>query len=107
MKDFKEETEAKINRLANELGKELEIDELQFFTNDRNWRYTQVGGTIDWDLARKTLDVDNWVYDDGFGCQEFEGFITFKGLDTWLEREEYDGSEWWALRKKPTLKDYE
>mgnify|MGYP004462047043 CR=1 FL=1 len=104
MQNFKDETEGKLIRFANELGKELEIDELQF-TRLGGFKYTQVGGPIDWDAAKKALGLDNWVYDDGFGCQEFDGFITFKGLDTWLQRKEYDGSEWWVWHKKPTLGD--
>lgn len=40
-------------------------------------------------------------YDNGYGCQELFGTIVFKD-NTWLERGEYDGSEWWELRELPT-----
>lgn len=40
-------------------------------------------------------------YDNGYGGQELFGTIVFKD-GTWLERAEYDGSEWWAHRKLPT-----
>ena len=39
-------------------------------------------------------------YDDGFGGQELDGTIVFKD-GTWLERGEYDGSEWWEYKCKP------
>lgn len=40
-------------------------------------------------------------YDNGYGGQELFGTIVFKD-GTWLERGEYDGSEWWEHRKFPT-----
>lgn len=103
MSNFKTETESWIAKLLKDGSITNEIDELFFFSNGLD--YAQRGGTINWEAARKDLGLENWEYDSGFGCQEFEGFITFKDSNIWLEREEYDGSEWWALRKKPTLKD--
>ena len=47
----------------------------------------------------ETLDSIN--YDNGYGGQELFGNIVFKD-GTWLERGEYDGSEWWRLCKCPT-----
>ena len=44
----------------------------------------------------------NFRYDDGYGGQEISGFIVFKD-GTWLDRREYDGSEWWEHQIKPTL----
>lgn len=40
-------------------------------------------------------------YDNGYGGQELFGTIVFKD-NTWLERGEYDGSEWWERHKLPT-----
>lgn len=56
------------------------------------------------DLANmeKTFDVD---YDSGFGMTEIAEDLLVVGDDWWLERHEYDGSEWWefkTLPKKPT-----
>lgn len=36
-------------------------------------------------------------YYDGFGIQELYGYVVFND-NTWLEREAYDGSEWWEYR---------
>jgi len=50
----------------------------------------------------KFLDTLNSInYDNGYGGQELFGTIVFKD-GTWLERGEYDGSEWWEHRKLPT-----
>jgi len=40
-------------------------------------------------------------YDNGFGIQQFFGIIVFKD-GTWMERREYDGSEWWEHYRIPT-----
>ena len=46
----------------------------------------------------------HWNYDDGYGCQELDGTVLFDD-GTWLERKEYDGSEWWAYHRPPTVED--
>ena len=46
-------------------------------------------------------DLASINYDNGYGGQELFGTIVFKD-GTWLERGEYDGSEWWEHRKLPT-----
>ena len=50
------------------------------------------------DLA--TLDFE---YDNGYGSQELFGEIIFKD-GSWLERGEYDGSEWWSYKKASSKK---
>ena len=40
-------------------------------------------------------------YNDGFGLQQLFGTIVFKD-GTWMERREYDGSEWWEHYAVPT-----
>ena len=46
----------------------------------------------------------NFDYDDGYGAQHLFGLVLFKD-NTWLERAEYDGSEWWEHRKPITCED--
>ena len=41
-------------------------------------------------------------YDNSYGCQEWEGWVSFQD-GTWIERSEYDGSEWWSYRSCPKL----
>lgn len=39
-----------------------------------------------------SLDIN---YDDGYGRQYVDGVVMMND-NTWFERKEYDGSEWWA-----------
>jgi hypothetical protein len=50
------------------------------------------------------LKNKKYSYDNGFGIQELYGFVIFND-GSWLERQEYDGSEWWVYKKTPTKKD--
>lgn len=49
------------------------------------------------EVARKTN------YDNGFGCAEIRSDLVIVGWNWWLERAEYDGSEWWELKIKPFI----
>ena len=49
-----------------------------------------------------SLDIE---YDNGFGCQHLFGTVWFDD-NTWLERDEYDGSEWWILKKFPEIPEH-
>lgn len=40
-------------------------------------------------------------YDSGFGCAEVAEDLVIVGDSWWLERHEYDGSEWWEYKEKP------
>ncbi len=51
------------------------------------------------------LDNLDFEYDDGYGCQMLHGVIWFTD-DTWAERDEYDGSEWWRIVTEPEIPDY-
>ncbi len=48
----------------------------------------------------KIADV---VYDDGYGCAEVPTRLVIVGDDWWLERGEYDGSEWWEFKTLPQM----
>lgn len=52
-------------------------------------------------IPLSSLDFE---YDNGFGSQHLYGTILFKD-NTWLSREEYDGSEWWHYNVPPTVDD--
>lgn len=53
---------------------------------------------ISWDNFRKSADVE---YDAGFGLQEVAQDLLIVGDGWWLERLEYDGSEWWSFKTSP------
>lgn len=45
------------------------------------------------------LDIE---YDAGYGGQQLFGRVWLT-QDVWLERHEYDGSEWWTVKKLPAI----
>ena len=49
------------------------------------------------EVARKTN------YDKGYGAVEIRSDLKIIGWNWWLERAEYDGSEWWELKTKPYI----
>ena len=60
-------------------------------------------GDINWD----TIPQEYLEYYAGYGTQYWDGWVTFKDSNSWIERNEYDGSEWWSVYSKPSLKDKE
>lgn len=95
MTNFKQETLKLIG--------DHEVDEY-FLTYTKDWSISEDpvykgSGKILWDEITR----DELVYDSGHGTQNWRGFITFKDTPDWLEREEYDGMEWWVWRSKPSL----
>ena len=55
---------------------------------------------ITWEEFEKMADFD---YDDGYGAAEIRMDLVVVGKDWWLERYEYDGSEWWVYKEQPKL----
>lgn len=45
--------------------------------------------------------VANFEYDAGYGGNEITLDLVIVGDDWWLERGEYDGSEWWEFKRLP------
>lgn len=43
----------------------------------------------------------NFEYDDGFGSEEIAKDLVVVGDNWWLERHDYDGSEWWEYKTMP------
>ena len=48
-------------------------------------------------------NLANKEYNDGYGGQEVASDLKIVGEDFWLERHEYDGSEWWEYKSIPNL----
>lgn len=44
-------------------------------------------------------------YDSGWGYPEINMSLVVVGKDFWLERHEYDGSEWWEFKTLPIKPD--
>lgn len=48
-----------------------------------------------WDNFKDVADIE---YDSGYGGQEVAADLIIMGNDFWMERHEYDGSEWWEFK---------
>lgn len=53
---------------------------------------------ITWDEFAAIADIE---YNNGFGGQEIVNDLVVALRSSWLERGEYDGSEWWDYCSKP------
>ena len=51
------------------------------------------------------LDKLDFEYDSGYGLQHLHGTVWFTEPNAWLDRGEYDGSEWWQFFKCPEIPD--
>lgn len=57
-----------------------------------------------WNLPLYDLyAVFNVEYNSGYGGQEIATDLVVVGKDWWLERHEYDGSEWWGYKEMPSV----
>ena len=56
------------------------------------------------DLQEFLQKID-FSYDNGYGGQELFGVIWYKD-NTWSERGEYDGAEWWEYKSCPKIPIY-
>lgn len=62
-----------------------------------------IGGD-DFEISKENFKrISNFIYDDGYGCQEVAEDIKLVGKDFIMIRWEYDGSEGWQfIKTKPT-----
>lgn len=65
--------------------------------DDVEWVQTE-RGSFTWGEFRELAD---FRYDGGFGNPEINLALKVVGKDWWLERGEYDGSEWWEFKTMP------
>lgn len=54
--------------------------------------------TTSWEAFKRNA---NFEYDDGYGCNQISLNLKIVGDSWWLERNEYDGSEWWEFKTHP------
>ena len=48
-------------------------------------------------------EMANVEYNNGYGSAKVPLDLVVVGEDWWLERAEYDGSEWWVFKEKPKM----
>ena len=53
----------------------------------------------------KQMEILDFEYDNGYGGQVLHGTIWMDD-DTWVDRGEYDGSEWWKWNFLPDIPKY-
>lgn len=70
---------------------------------DVTWVGSTGWGWCDWsDFATAAEDIE---YSEGYGGQEIAKDLVIVGEGWWLERGEYDGSEWWDYKTLPVRGD--
>ena len=52
---------------------------------------------------RGMAELFGFEYDDGYGGTEINEGLMVVGDSWWLERHEYDGSEWWEYKEYPKM----
>lgn len=85
--------------------------------SDVRWvgiRHPDWMATINPTKATEALPTGSWddfagfadfEYASGYGRNEVSGELVIVGNDWWLERGEYDGSEWWEFKTLPRKPD--
>ena len=53
---------------------------------------------FEWEEFKMLADIE---YDSGYGSPDVATDLLIVGEDWWLERHEYDGSEWWEFKEMP------
>lgn len=88
-----------MTNLWEETTKTLAYHNLDF---DKDVIQVQViNGYINKEIFKMMAIATN--YDSGYGSAEIREDLLIVGDGWWLERREYDGSEWWEFCATPTL----
>jgi hypothetical protein len=68
-----------------------------------DWREYTPKKKIGWMTWAEFASVaKDFNYDNGYGGEQVELSLVVVGGHWWLERHEYDGSEWWEMKSLPT-----
>ena len=78
-------------------GKKL--SDIEFIRGVNPPSYKTINHKVDEGTLNEILDLD---YDADYGIENINLNLQLVGKDFWLERREYDGSEWWEYRTMPT-----
>ena len=60
-----------------------------------------VGNSTGWFTWDEFAKLANKEYDNDYGCVEVDFDLIIVGNNWWLERQEYNGSEWWDFKVYP------
>jgi hypothetical protein len=98
----KEELIKVLNKKPNVLCAQIDVLSDTSYSIDKKLNLPMDYTQEMWDQFLKLFDFQ---YDNGYGIQRLCGTIWFVNGD-WLERGEYDGSEWWEYKTCPEIPDY-
>lgn len=80
------------------------IEDIEFIETDLNYEWLGLDATEN----IVEIDIDNFIelakktnYDNGYGGEEIPPTLKIVGKDWWIERNSYDGSEWWEFKTLP------
>lgn len=74
----------------------------KLMNHDKTWNDVLWIGGSDFTISMGDFkSLANREYDDGYGSQIVAQDLKIVGKDWWLERREYDGSEWWDYMTLP------
>lgn len=75
--------------------------------NDKTFKDVLFIQGEDFKLTKENFEIvaKKTNYDSGFGAQRVATDLVLVGDGWWIERAEYDGSEWWEFKTIPTDKD--
>ena len=66
-----------------------------------------VGNYKEWETWEYFANSANFEYDSESEIAEIDTTLKIVGNNWWLEREEYNGSEWWEFKTLPTRPEEE
>lgn len=49
----------------------------------------------------KFMELADTEYNSNYGCEKVANDLIIVGSNWWLERNEYDGAEWWEFKQMP------
>jgi len=67
-------------------------------------QYDRPAISFSWD---EFAEIADFLYDNGYGGNEIHSSLKIVGDNWWLERGEYDGSEWWEFKTMPEHPPYQ
>lgn len=93
-------------------AKDEVLDHLKYYSKSIKCAQLKYNGT-DYVLKQRStteefnnfLDLINFNYDAGWGCQELYGILWYTD-GTWSDRYEYDGSECWDYHEVPEIPEH-
>jgi hypothetical protein len=85
----------------NILCASIEYSPSSFFYDNDGKKFTLKQNHTKEELDEFFNSID-FEYDNGYGSQYLCGFVWLKD-GSWLERAEYDGSEWWEHKVCPKI----